>query len=76
MSTIRERAKAPMRVPADLPFVAGALQEAMFDRRALLTAGDALAEEISKRFADLAWHQQPCICWEHRVVAAWKVATG
>ena len=88
MSTIRERGEAPMRVPADLPYVAGALQEAMFDRRALLEAGDALAQAATFA-AWVVWGESrgfqrpdrnsPLPCTPEGVaaaLAAWKEATG
>jgi hypothetical protein len=80
-----------MRVPADLPYVAGALQEAMFDRRALLAAGDRLAAAAQVYLLHLNVEQGPdnseqMLTWaetDYRLVealrpalSAWKAATG
>ena len=68
MSTIRER---------DAAWDGHNRLAPMEDRHALLVAGDALAQEILEHVgADLTFHRQPCPCWEHRVTAAWKAATG
>lgn len=76
MSTIRERVAAPLRVPAGTMWLLGSLQDAMFDRRALLIAGDALAEAV-----DASGEHEPSRCSPHgcpirAALDRWAEVTG
>jgi hypothetical protein len=47
------------------------------DRHDLLAAGDVLAEAVAAyRSSGPDFHVQPCPCWAHVALAAWKAATG
>ncbi len=68
MSTIRER---------DAAWDGHNRLAPMADRHALLVAGDALAEAVGSQIGvPEDNHQQPCPCWAHEALAAWKAATG